>query len=71
MIYKNDIQKRLKEAILKSSLTQAEIAAKLNVSTSTISKYMNSNKCPSLKTFAKLCDALNISADIILGLKKQ
>lgn len=70
MITRAEILKRLQEAILNSRLTQEEIAKKINVDKSTISSYLYSNICPSLKTFVKLCDALNISADIILGLKK-
>lgn len=59
----------MQEAILNSQMTQEEIAKKINVNKSTISSYLYSNICPSLKTFVKLCEALNVSADVILGLK--
>lgn len=70
MITRAEILKRLQEAILNSRLTQEEIAKKINVDKSTISSYLYSNICPSLKTFVKLCEVLNVSSDFILGLKK-
>lgn len=69
MITVYQIQKRLREAILTSHMTQTEIAKKLGVSQSTVSKYMRLNKFPSIDTFANLCDILDVSADEILGLK--
>ena len=70
MINKKDIQKRLFAAIKSSDLSQKELADKLGVNSSTISKYLHNNKCPSISTFAELCEILNVSSDEILGLKK-
>ena len=70
MLTKSEILKRLQEAILKSSLSKAEIAKKSNVSQSVIKGIVNYNRCPTLKTFAKLCYGLDISANDILGMKK-
>lgn len=50
-------------------MTQTEIANKLGISQSTVSKYLRLNKYPSLDTFANLCEILDVSADDILGLK--
>ncbi|MBQ9118261.1 MAG: helix-turn-helix transcriptional regulator [Clostridia bacterium] len=69
MITIQEIQKRLREAIEYSQLSQKEIAKKLGVNPSTVSKYMRLDKYPSLDTFANLCDVLDVSADDILGLK--
>ena len=69
MIALQDIQKRLREAILDSKLSQTEIAHRLGISQSTVSKYMRLDKFPSLDTFANLCEVLDISADEILGLR--
>ncbi|MCQ2381823.1 MAG: helix-turn-helix domain-containing protein [Clostridia bacterium] len=63
-----NIQMRLRKAILQSSLTQREIAQKVGVSAQTVSKYMRVNVFPALDTLAKLCQVLDISADYILGL---
>lgn len=70
MITIAEIQIRLREAISISGKSQKEIAEELKINPSTVSKYMNKNKYPSLDTFANLCEVLDISADDILGLKK-
>ena len=69
MIKIEDIQKRLREAIQYGTISQKELAQKLGVNPSTISKYMRLDKYPSLDTFANICQILDVSADDILGLK--
>ena len=69
MIRIEDIQKRLREAIELGEFSQKEIAEKLGINPSTVSKYMRLDKYPSLDTFANLCQILDVSADEILGLK--
>ena len=69
MIRIEDIQKRLREAIQYGNITQKELAEKLKINPSTVSKYMRLDKYPSLDTFANMCEILDVSADEILGLK--
>jgi len=69
MITIHDIQKRLREAIQYSNLSQKELAEKLGINPSTVSKYMRLDKFPSIDTFANICQILDVSADEILGLK--
>ena len=69
MIKIEEIQKRLREAIEYGTLSQKELAEKLGINPSTVSKYMRLDKYPSLDTFANICQILDISADEILGLK--
>lgn len=69
MITIEEIQKRLREAIKNSGLTQTEIAKQLGITQSTVSKYVRRDKYPSIDTFANLCKILDVSADDILGLK--
>jgi transcriptional regulator with XRE-family HTH domain len=64
-----EIQKNLREAILTSTIPKKEIAKQLGVNPSTISKYLHCDKFPSIDTFAKLCEILDVSSDEILGLK--
>ena len=64
-----DIQKRLRDEIKSSKMTQKQIAEKLKIDPSTVSKYIRLDKYPSLDTFANLCEILDVSADDILGLK--
>ena len=70
MIKIEDIQKRLREAIQYGTISQKELAQKLGVNPSTVSKYMCIDKYPSLDTFANICEILDVSADEILGLNK-
>ena len=62
------IQKRLRESIRHSTLSQKAIAKNINVSPQTVSKYVKQNIFPALDTLAKLCKLLDVSADYILGL---
>ena len=64
-----EIQKRLREAIQYSHISQKELAEKLGINPSTVSKYMRQDKYPALDTFANICEILDVSADDILGLK--
>lgn len=69
MIEISDIQRRLREAIKTSPLSQKEIAERLHVNPSTISRYMRDDEFPSIDTFANICEILDVSSDEILGLK--
>lgn len=62
-----NIQLRLRTAIKSSGIPQKDIAKMIGVSAQTVSKYMKNNVFPALDTFAKLCKALDVSADYILG----
>ena len=64
------IQKRLRECISESTLTQKEIAKVIGVSAQTVSKYMKKDIFPALDTLAKICTLLDVSADYILGIKE-
>ena len=63
-----EIQKRLRECIKQSTLSQKEIAKEIGVSAQTVSKYMKQNIFPALDTLAKLCRLLEVKSDYILGL---
>lgn len=70
MIDIKDIQKRLRDEIEASGMTQRELAEKLRINPSTVSKYMRLDKFPALDTFANICEILDVSSDEILGLKR-
>lgn len=69
MIRIEEIQKRLREAIQYGTMSQKELAEKLGINPSTVSKYMRKDKYTLLDTFANICKILDVSADEILGLK--
>ena len=65
----NDIikQRFLKE-IADSKVKQSSIAKIVGVSKSVFSEYKTTKKMPSLETFAKICQALDLDANYILGI---
>ena len=67
MITLANIQTRLAEAILRSELSQTEIAKRLGVNPSQISCYVHRKKLPALDTFANLCAILDVDSKDILG----
>ena len=66
-----DIQKRMRESILSSGMQQKDIAKEIGVSAQTVSKYMKKDVFPALDTFAKLCRAIHVRSDYILGLRED
>ncbi len=71
MITIDSIQERLREAIRTAPMTKKELAKRLGINQSTVSKYLYLDKYPSLETFANLCLILDVSADDILGLNDR
>ncbi len=58
---------RLRDARKKANLTQAELANIIGVKAAEISQYESNKRTPRWPTFNKLLDALNITADEVLG----
>ena len=63
-------KQRLKEEIRMSGLTTVELAKRIGVSPEMITQYYTTDKLPRLDTFTKLCKALDVSADYLLGLSE-
>ena len=63
-----DIQRRLRECIAASGISQKELAKRIGVSAQTVSKYMRQDIFPALDTFALICSVLDVSSDYILGI---
>ncbi|HIR23853.1 MAG TPA: helix-turn-helix transcriptional regulator [Candidatus Scatosoma pullicola] len=64
----DEIKKRLREEIIHSGMTTVELARRVGVSPEMITQYCTTKKLPRLDTFARLCRALDVSADYMLGL---
>lgn len=60
---------RLKEARLKNKYSQEEIAEKLNIARSNISKYENGNLEPNLTLLRDFCKIYKVSADYLLEIE--
>lgn len=67
----DNIKERLSAEIKNSGLSTVEIAKRVGVSPEMITQYKTTKKLPRLDTFAILCRELDLSADEILGLKKD
>ncbi len=70
MIELNDqaFKTRLKEELENSKLTVKQLAEKIGVSREMVTQYYTTKKLPKLDTFVRICKALNVSADYLLGL---
>lgn len=66
-----DFGLRLKELRESKKLSQAEVAARLNVVPSTISGYENNTITPSLEQFTRLAILYNTSLDYMMGLDNR
>lgn len=69
MAYIQGMSERLEEAIEKSGKTITEISKAANVTRPAIYNILNYESGGTALTVARLCAALNISADWLLGLK--
>lgn len=70
MIELNDqaFKTRLKEELENSKLTVKQLSEKIGVSPEMVTQYYTTKKLPKLDTFVRICKALNVSADYLLGL---
>lgn len=62
-------KQRLYEEMKQNNLTTKQLADMVGVSPEMITQYCTTKKLPSLETFARLCTALSVSADYLLGLE--
>lgn len=66
-----DFGYRLRELRENKNMTQTQVAARLNLSKTTISGYENNIKTPSLDVLIRLSILYGVSADYILGLENR
>ena len=61
---------RLREELKQNGMPVKALAEKIGVSPEMVTQYCTTKKLPSLDTFIKICKALDVSADYILGLNE-
>lgn len=61
----------LREARLKSGLSQKELSENIGVAKSTYSLYESGKREPNVDTIKKIASILNVSADTLLGLDDE
>ncbi|MDO5666101.1 MAG: helix-turn-helix domain-containing protein [Bacteroidia bacterium] len=59
----------IKLAIEEKNITQKDLAAELNLSPSRISDFINGRSVPSLKIAGNICRILEISPEMMLGIR--
>lgn len=66
-----NFNENLKEARLKSGLSQKDLSENVGVAKSTYSLYESGKREPNVDTIKKIASALNVSADTLLGIDEE
>ena len=66
-----NFNENLKEARVKSGLSQKELSENIGVAKSTYSLYESGKREPNVDTIKKIASTLNVSADMLLGIDEQ
>lgn len=66
-----NFNENLKEARIKSGLSQKEVSENIGVAKSTYSLYESGNREPNVNMIKKIADVLNVSADTLLGIDEE
>lgn len=66
-----NLGENLKKVRKAAGVTQKELAERLQVYQKDISRWENNELTPSAITLARICNALNASADVVLELNKK
>ncbi len=67
----DNFNENLKNARERKGMSQKDVAEEIGVAKSTYSLYESGNREPNVKTIKKIADALNVSADDLLGLNDE
>ena len=68
---KEGFSDRLKQSIQDRGLTQMMLATLIGTTEVSISRYLKGKRIPSADVLYKLCKALDVSADYLLGLSNE
>ncbi|MFQ7132811.1 MAG: helix-turn-helix domain-containing protein [Dorea formicigenerans] len=66
-----NFNENLKEARLKSGLSQKDLSENIGVAKSTYSLYESGKREPNVDTIKKIASTLNVSADTLLGIDEE
>lgn len=67
----DNFNENLKEARLKSGISQKDLAENIGVAKSTYSLYESGKREPNVDTIKKIASSLNVSADRLLGIDNE
>ncbi len=61
---------RVKQTLKEAGMTQKELAARLQVQTTTLCEWLNDHNEPPMQMIAAISVALDVSCDYLLGIKE-
>lgn len=64
-----NISSKIKIAMKRKNMTQTELAKKISVSNSAVSRWLSSDRSLRAINIKSLCEALDVSADWLLDIK--
>lgn len=67
----DNFNENLKEARLRSGISQKDLAENIGVAKSTYSLYESGKREPNVDTIKKIASSLNVSADTLLGIDNE
>ncbi len=65
MITQEEIKRNIAEVLKSRGISQTELSRKIGVGQSAIAHYIKGDICPSLETFANLCNELKLEQEEI------
>ena len=66
-----NISGKIKTAMKRKNMTQTELAKKISVSNSAVSRWLSSDRSLRAINIKSLCEALDVSADWLLDIKED
>lgn len=63
-----DLGDRLKVALKLKGMSQSDLARATGITTSAISRYINTSREPTTTMMRKICESLGVSSDYLLGI---
>ena len=67
----NRLHRRLKRALTAKNISQRELGRRIGATQASVSHYVNGRQLPGATTLFKICSELDVSADWLLGLKRN
>lgn len=68
---KNNLGQRILESLQKRGVTQKELASRIGITESTMSRYISGDRSPSPETLANIATALHTTSDYLLGIEND
>lgn len=66
-----NLGENIKKARKASGITQKQLADKIGAYQKDVSRWEKGEHTPNIEAIADICNALNVSADILLGIEKE